>query len=331
VLISPECSGYEGIGLILAFLTIYLLVFRKELRFPAAFLLLPVGAVAMWLVNIGRIVALIAIGTSGWPAVARGGFHSQAGWLAFNAVALAFVALTNQGGYFRRARNRATEAEIPRRPTTSATADSTIASLGPFVALLAASMLTGAFSAGFDWLYPVRIVAAMAVLWRCRASYRQLTWSCSWHAPAIGLLTAAMWILTFPLTSLRESSWPTALLAANGVGVAAWLALKTFGYVLVVPIVEELAFRVYAMRRLIDEDINAVPVGSFSLVSLAVSSLIFGALHGALWIQGTLAGVAFACALYRRRSVGDAVLAHATTNALIAVYVFTTGQWSVWS
>ena len=33
VLISPECSGYEGIGLILSFLTIYLFLFRKELRF----------------------------------------------------------------------------------------------------------------------------------------------------------------------------------------------------------------------------------------------------------------------------------------------------------
>ena len=49
VLITPECSGYEGIGLILAFLTIYLFVFRKELRFPAAFILLPVGAVLMWI------------------------------------------------------------------------------------------------------------------------------------------------------------------------------------------------------------------------------------------------------------------------------------------
>jgi len=28
---------------------------------------------------------------------------------------------------------------------------------------------------------------------------------------------------------------------------------------------------------------------------------------------------------------GDAVLAHATTNALIALYVFTSGRWSVWS
>ena len=330
VLISPECSGYEGIGLILAFLTIYLFVFRKELRFPAAFILLPIGAAVMWTLNIGRIVALIAIGTSGWPAIAKGGFHSQAGWLAFNAVALAFVALTNHAGYFRRD-ERSTASETARRAKPPAAADPTIASLAPFVALLGAAMITGAFSAGFDWLYGIRIAAAVAVLWMCRGAYRSFAWTPSWQACAIGVLTAGMWIVTFPVTVPHGSAWPTSLQSVGSAVALAYLAIKLIGYVVVVPLVEELAFRVYAMRRLMNADIESVPVGTFSVAAFAISSLLFGALHGAMWIQGTVAGMAFACALYRRRSVGDAVLAHATTNALIAIYVFTTGHWSVWS
>ena len=51
VTISPECSGYEGVGLILAFLGIYLWLFRKDLRFPAALILLPLGAATIWIVN----------------------------------------------------------------------------------------------------------------------------------------------------------------------------------------------------------------------------------------------------------------------------------------
>jgi hypothetical protein len=39
----------------------------------------------------------------------------------------------------------------------------------------------------------------------------------------------------------------------------------------------------------------------------------------------------FALALYQRRALGDAVVAHATANGLIAVYVLATGRWSVWS
>ncbi len=91
VRIAPECSGYEGIGLLLAFLAVYLWVYRRELRFPAALVLLPIGAATMWIVNALRIVALIAIGTAGWREIALGGFHSQAGWIAFNAIALGFV------------------------------------------------------------------------------------------------------------------------------------------------------------------------------------------------------------------------------------------------
>lgn len=331
VLISPECSGYEGIGLILAFLAIYLFVFRKELRFPSAFILLPIGAAVMWTLNVGRIVALIAIGTSGWPGIAAGGFHSQAGWLTFNAVALAFVALTNRAGYFRRAQRTHDDVVAPVHRTGTAAADSTVALLAPFVAVLGAAMITGAFSAGFDWLYGVRIAAAAAVLWTCRKAYRSLTWTCSWEAGAIGLATAVMWIATYPTSVTQESAWPASLQSVGTGAATAWLALRFVGYVAIVPLVEELAFRVYAMRRLIRDDVDAVPVGTFSLMSFVVSSLLFGALHGALWIQGTLAGMTFAWVLYRRRSVGDAVLAHATANALIAIYVFTTGRWSVWS
>ena len=332
VFISPECSGYEGIGLILAFLTIYLFVLRRELRFPGALILLPIGVAAMWVLNVGRIVALIAIGTSGWPAIAKGGFHSQAGWLAFNAVALGFVALTNYAGYFRRRSEPADDLAAAARPqATAVTTDSTIASLAPFVALLGVAMITGAFSAGFDWLYGIRIAIAAALLWSYRAAYRRFTWTFSWQACAIGVVTAVMWVTTFPLTVPHESAWPASLHSASGVAAAVYLAIKFVGYVVIVPLAEELAFRVYALRRLVHDTVDAVPVGTFSVASFAISSLLFGALHGSLWMQGTIAGMAFAGALYRRRSVGDAVLAHATTNALIAIYVFSTGRWSVWS
>jgi hypothetical protein len=38
----------------------------------------------------------------------------------------------------------------------------------------------------------------------------------------------------------------------------------------------------------------------------------------------------YALALSRRGRLSDAVLAHATTNALLAAYVLTTGAWSLW-
>jgi hypothetical protein len=58
--------------------------------------------------------------------------------------------------------------------------------------------------------------------------------------------------------------------------------------------------------------------------------LTFGVLHGDRWLVGTIAGVAYTAALLRRRSIGDAVAAHATSNALIAGWVLMGGHWQLW-
>lgn len=322
VFIAPTCSGYEGIGLILAFLSVYLFAFRRDLRFPAALVLLPIGAVAIWLLNAARIVALIAIGTAGWREIALGGFHSQAGWIVFNALCLTSVAVVNRGGYFMKA--------SPVRGV-SREADSTTAYLGPFVVLLAVAMVTGAFSAGFDYLYPLRLVAVTVVLWGCRHVYQAAEWRGSAASVAIGAAAFVIWMAMLPGDLTSKNAWPAALQGMSSAGAMVWLAVRVAGYVLVTPLAEELAFRGYVTRRLISADIDRVSVGTFRWPSFLVSSLLFGAFHGHLWLQGTIAGMVFAGALYRRRSLGDAVLAHATTNGLIACYVFVTGHWSVWS
>jgi CAAX prenyl protease-like protein len=64
-------------------------------------------------------------------------------------------------------------------------------------------------------------------------------------------------------------------------------------------------------------------------VSFLVSSVLFGALHGR-WLAGTVAGMFYAWAMYRRGRLADAVVAHATTNALIAADVLILGYWNYW-
>ena len=69
-LVYAECSGYEGIGIVTVIMTLYLWIFRAELRFPHALLLLPIGIVGIWLLNAARIAALVSIGGHLSPAVA---------------------------------------------------------------------------------------------------------------------------------------------------------------------------------------------------------------------------------------------------------------------
>jgi CAAX prenyl protease-like protein len=110
-----------------------------------------------------------------------------------------------------------------------------------------------------------------------------------------------------------------------GLWLGLWMVCRIIGGVVTVPLAEELAFRGYLTRRLIASDFDTQPVGAFSWVSFLASSVLFGLLHGE-WLAGTMAGMIFAVALYRRRELTYALIAHATTNALIALTVLTTGQ-----
>jgi membrane protease YdiL (CAAX protease family) len=63
---------------------------------------------------------------------------------------------------------------------------------------------------------------------------------------------------------------------------------------------------------------------------LLVSSLLFGALHQR-WLAGAAAGVVYALAQRRRGELADAVVAHGTTNGLLAAHALAVGDWCSWS
>ena len=75
----------------LVFTVAWICYCRREYRHPQILVLIPASIALMWLLNALRIAILIMIGNAGARAVALGGFHSQAGWIAFNASALGFV------------------------------------------------------------------------------------------------------------------------------------------------------------------------------------------------------------------------------------------------
>jgi exosortase E/protease (VPEID-CTERM system) len=322
VVIDPPCSGYAGIGLISVFLGVYLWFFRRDHRFPRSFLLLPLGAAVMWLANVVRIVGLLALGTWISPAVADRGFHTHAGWLAFNSVGLGLVLGIRHLRYF-------TVADLHTERARSS--NPAVAYLVPLLSIIATTMFTGVFSDGFDRLYPLRVLAAAGALWLFRGDYAGWRWSWSWEVVAIGIGAFALWMALEPTPrdTGAGSSLAEGLAGLSRVGVVTWLGFRIIGSVVTVPLAEELAFRGYLTRRLIAADFQDVAVGRFTAASFLCSSILFGAMHGR-WLAGTLAGMLYALALYRRGRLADAVLAHATTNTMIAIYVLATGSWSLW-
>ncbi len=321
ITIHPTCSGYEGIGLIWVFVGAYLWHFRHELKFPRALILLPIGTVLIWLVNAARIAALVVIGVKISPGVALGGFHSQGGWLAFLAVSLALFLAARQMPYFR------VETDLPE---PSDAPNPTVPYLAPLFALIAAMMITGALSSGFDGLYPVRVLVASAVLWRYRAVYLAWRWPMGWEALAVGFGVFVVWIALEPRpTDPLLNPTLDALMSRPAWLATAWVLFRIFGSVCVVPLAEELAFRGFLMRRLIAADFDRVPLGTFTWWSFVTSSVLFGMLHGRVY-AGILAGLAYALLVVRHKRLSDAVYAHALTNGLIAFCVLVFDWWTLW-
>ena len=202
----------------------------------------------------------------------------------------------------------------------------------PLLAIIATTMITAAFTSGFDRLYPLRVLTATAALWYFRRYYAALRWTWSWTAVAIGVGTFVIWMAfeTPPTGSAAETALGMGLARLGTIWGTAWLVFRVAGSVVTVPIAEELAFRGYLTRRLIATEFQDLSLGRFTWPSFVVSSALFGVLHSQ-WLAGTLAGMAYAIALYRRGELADAIVAHATTNALIAAYVLTTGAGWLWT
>ena len=337
VQIAERCSGLEGIGLLLAFCAGWLWLFRRDYYFPRALLIVPVGVLVIFLLNAVRIAAIVLIGNAGYERVAILGFHSQAGWIAFNLTAFGIAVVAHRTPWVSRVahRDRAVRRSGaahgirvgPQNP--AAGGNPTAAYLMPLLAMIAAGMISHALSAGFEFLYPLRLVAALAALWIYRRSYRDADLRFTWRGPAVGSLMFGLWVAAAALL-IRPESAPAALAGLPEPLRAAWISCRVIGAVAAVPLAEELAFRGYLLRRSVSPRFETVRFPAARWPALAVSALAFGLMHGVLWLPGIAAGLAYGALAIRTDKLGESVAAHATTNALLAAYVLMFDRWQLW-
>ncbi len=284
VRVDPTCSGMEGLGLMLVFVGVGLYGFRRELVFPRAWLLVPTAAALVLALNVLRISVLIGVGHAGAPDLALGGFHSRAGWVGFCAVAALVVEVARRSRWLRSAPRRGGDAPA-------------VAYLAPVAALLAGKLVVPLLSTD----------VTLALVWRT----------------ALGEL-------------VRGRGGPVVAIVAGVIVYIVWRAfgavappeapsLATWGLhfavsVFLIPVVEELAFRGYLLRRLFTPRFEDADPARAPLWSVFASALVFGVAHER-FAAAVLAGLVFAWVYRRRGRLLDAVLAHAVANAAIALEV----------
>ena len=311
VTITPHCSGLEGIGLICAFTGIYLWTCRRELSFPLALLLFPAGMISIWLLNSVRIAMLILIG--GWDQdIALKGFHSAAGWIFFNMVAVGLVWTSSQSRLFV----KAPAGDRADNPATKF--------LLPLIVFLTASLIARILPPEF--YLAVTAVPVLAALWLCRSTLLSLEWKPSWFSPLAG---CAVFAVTSSVSYSTSAHAPIASAVAP-LPIAetfALLALSLAAGAFAIPIAQELAFRGYLARKLVAPNFEEVPFERFTWLSFVGSSIAFGILEPN-WLTGVFAGMIFAAAMYRRGLLSDAIVAHVTSAGLLFALATITGKWA---
>ena len=133
------------------------------------------------------------------------------------------------------------------------------------------------------------------------------------------------WLFTNSVTGAVVSS-----LAESSRGDWAVLTLRTLRAGVFVPIAEELFWRAWLMRWIVSQDFTKIPLGAWSARAFWIVAVLFALEHGALWDVGLAAGVLYNWWMVRTKSLGDVIVAHGVTNAVLSAYVIFAGRWEYW-
>jgi CAAX prenyl protease-like protein len=185
----------------------------------------------------------------------------------------------------------------------------------------------------------LRVAVMAAVLWFIARPVIDLRVRHLAPTLLIGLAVFAIWIAPDLLFKGYRHYWlfdnalvPKAAttLSIDGVMSRPVLALRMIRAVVIVPIVEELFWRAWLMRWIIDQNFESIPLGKYTAISFWTVAVLFASEHGPYWDVGLAAGIIYNWWMVRTRSLGDLILAHAVTNFSLGLYVIATGKWEYW-
>jgi CAAX prenyl protease-like protein len=108
-----------------------------------------------------------------------------------------------------------------------------------------------------------------------------------------------------------------------------FVAVRFTGLVVLVPLIEELFWRSFLVRWLINPDFWKVPIGQMTPLAAGVTSVLFGLSHPE-WLPALLTGLLWAWLLWQTKSVTACVLSHSVANLAMGLHVLLTGDWKYW-
>ena len=196
-------------------------------------------------------------------------------------------------------------------------------------------------------LYTAKIALTLVAMALVLPGYRQFRRPPGLLAVLVGAVGIVVWVGLWHLSNLagltqsarpfarlrspRPAFNPLEELAATPAWAWTFLAIRFFGLVAVVPVIEEFFLRGFLMRMVVDQDWWKVPFGKVNAAAVAVSIVVPVLTHqpGEFLAAAAWFGMV-TWLMVRTRNPWDCVLAHAVTNLLLGIYVVTWQQWELW-
>ena len=190
----------------------------------------------------------------------------------------------------------------------------------------------------YPWAYVARTVIVAALLILFWPAYTKIRWNHWWLGVIVGVVGIFQWVgmqlwlqnhFEFfkpsdkyfnPDLFFKDPSWR-------------WLffIIRLVGAVLVVPVMEELFWRDYAWRSVIaPNDFKLANVGEWDVKAFLIVPAIFALVHGNWWLTSIVWALMVGGLLVYTKSLGACIIAHATTNLLLGLWVLYSKQWSFW-
>ena len=222
----------------------------------------------------------------------------------------------------------------PRRPAVP----DDVAYWLPMALFLACLWVGGQWDAAFVPSYAARVVLTAAALFLLRSHYTRIRWNRWWLGLIVGVVGIVQWV---GMQALLERYVPFFRPTVDPFNPAehfpvpwqfwSFVAVRLAGAVLVVPVMEELFWRDWMWRVILaPNDFKLAAVGEWGWPPLLVVTGAFATVHGHWWPTAIVWGLMVAALLVYTKSLGACIVAHATTNLLLGLYVLRYHAWSLW-
>jgi CAAX prenyl protease-like protein len=213
-----------------------------------------------------------------------------------------------------------------------------VAYLLPMATFLVFVWVGGKWESLYPAAYYARTIIVALMLWMFWPQYTKVRWNHWWLGVIVGVIGIVQWIgmqlvlqRHFEFFRPGENVFDPTKAFTSPAAYWPFIVMRIIGACVVVPVMEELFWRDYGWRSILaPNDFKLARVGEWAWAPYLIIAGVFATVHGNWWLTAIVWALMIGALLVYTKSLGACIIAHATTNALLAAYVLWTKDWSFW-